>query len=549
MSIKIFDKDTKEYPLYILIVDQNKMNCYLNSVFYHFKKNTLIENNIYLMLDDYEKDNVYFFNNEKRYKTIHKKFQEGNKIIYIPLQEYSRYYINNKIKICGFICEALGIREMVYSYNKFTHNVLNFGIQGGVSSTTINAKINIEDQESLENKDSKSYCISECDNLFLSLDEFKNKLEEIHGGFFDKNILETDLELNQLLHSRMVGNMSNYNLTYETKFLEAKEVELIAGLNINAGINVKLISEQKLSVKVNMIFYKLDELINNANMKLNEKCLRLIVQKKDIELLSDFIEKYIEEYKSDNEIKTKNTKDDFFSIYYYMKIIDPILLKDYIKEVKCMNDLNQNGNFFTNLRGTLYSALITLDDEGLKKIQKIYTMILRKNRYIEIENNITCYNIRCVDRECSCSNFSKPLKSIFCYFIRVYNNENSNDILTYGYTNNPDLAKTLHYIAINLKHMTNYKMMANFITKQINKFKVENNLFNEYYKNKSMMLSNFIKSPKKDNKKINNDKFSNSIISEVSYNEFNKITKKIPQLTNNTQIQKKLPSFRYMSSS
>ena len=59
------------------------------------------------------------------------------------------------------------------------------------------------------------------------------------------------------------------------------------------------------------------------------------------------------------------------------------------------------------------------------------------------------------------------MKSIYCYIIRVYNNANP-EIITYGLKNNKNLAITIHYIIMNLKHFTSYDMFINFVTKSIN---------------------------------------------------------------------------------
>jgi hypothetical protein len=95
-------------------------------------------------------------------------------------------------------------------------------------------------------------------------------------------------------------------------------------------------------------------------------------------------------------------------------------------------------------------------------------MKLRKNKEIEDDNpNISCFDIRCRIEGCSCKTY-KSLKSIYCYIIRAYNHANPDKIITYGIHNKKLLSITIHYIIINLKHFTDYKMFITYITKIIN---------------------------------------------------------------------------------
>ena len=54
MSIPIFNDDIKEFPTYLLVVNQSKLDKFLNRFTYFLRRRMLIQNNIYLMLDNYD---------------------------------------------------------------------------------------------------------------------------------------------------------------------------------------------------------------------------------------------------------------------------------------------------------------------------------------------------------------------------------------------------------------------------------------------------------------------------------------------------------------
>ena len=80
-----------------------------------------------------------------------------------------------------------------------------------------------------------------------------------------------------------------------------------------------------------------------------------------------------------------------------------------------------------------------------------------------------CSNIRCDDPDCS--NVIKPIVTVFSYIIRMYNNNNPENILTYGLRNQPELTKVLRYISLNLRHLTTYEMLTDFVNKHINMYR------------------------------------------------------------------------------
>jgi len=70
MSIPIFNDDIKEYPTYLLVVNQSKLDKFLNRFTYFLRRRILIQNNIHLMLDNYD------YNSKKEGKQM--LFYENN---------------------------------------------------------------------------------------------------------------------------------------------------------------------------------------------------------------------------------------------------------------------------------------------------------------------------------------------------------------------------------------------------------------------------------------------------------------------------------------
>ena len=462
MSLNVLKETIKivDYPTYIIIVSDKKLIKIETSFSYYFKRKTLIHNNIFLMVDnfDHEKYNIIFNNNNKRYKTIYKKFIINDKYYYIPLVEYSKFYLNYKLKMCALIVETLGVKSIKYNYNEFTQTQLNIDTKVQVENIALGAKVIDETTESTNNIEDKGYEKGLCRYLFLSIENYEKKILSKYN-YLDKKEFQYDFDLRNLIHSRLIGNLFEYEIKYETTFIDNKELDLSLGLfsRQNIGINLKKMVNKKLSVSITIQFYKYEELINNDNLQLNDKCLQLIKKTKSDILLRNFVEKKIEKMCESN-----------FSVYYFIKIANPDYLSKLINNVNTMSDLkDKNGSFFTSLKSMLYSSLLTFDDEGLSKLQDIYIMKLRKNRDIEKRNDyITCFNIRCQMEECSCRIY-KSLKSIYCYIIRAYNHANPSNIITYGIYNNKNFSLIIHYIIMNLKHFTTYNMFIEFTTNKI----------------------------------------------------------------------------------
>jgi len=465
-KFKILDDTITEFPLYVMIVSEIKLEQIKYSFFYCFRRNLLADNNIYLMVDTYYNNNISFHNNCKLYKTIYKKFDMNDRAYYIPVQEYSKFFLSYKTKLCNIIAETLGVEKIKYNYNKFTEKILKIDGSAGYNGIGANLQAESKSEESIDSKNTLTYSRGECKFLFSNFNYYIENIGTITKNFCSMKEINSDFELKQLIHSRLVGNLRKYEIKYETTFLDSKELKLIVDFNINIGLKYKEIMKERLSIGLDITFYKTDELINNLNMTLENNCLRLIINKEpyDINMMKNFIEKYI-------DTNDTNNINNYYDTYYYFKILDSDLLDTYIREVKSMDDLSDNGSFFTNLRSTLFSSLVTFDDKGLNNIQKIYLLTKRHYRTIEIYPKSECYNMRCHNKNCNCKYYHGKIKIIFCFFIRLYNNFNPNNIITYGYRNNDELCKILHYVAMNLKHITSFEMLKDMITKKIKLYK------------------------------------------------------------------------------
>lgn len=503
-SLKRFNPDSLELPTYLIILNEHKLQKIMNAWVYKMKKNLLIQNDIYVMLDSYQhrtNERLLFYNNEKKYKTVYKKFNLNDKALYIPIEEYSKYYLQLKTKICTTILEYLGVKTITFKHNEFTHSILNIDAHTSINNVNISSKINKEEKDAYHNNDIKIYNKGHCKYLFKESYDFENKMKQINNYIVDEIDFNNDLELRNLIRSRLVGNLVEYDLKYEIDYMSRMEVDLSASFttNHNTGLNIKQYANKKLNVNLHITFYNYSELINNDNIELKEKCLQLLVNNDNNSLAYNY-EKYIMEHQKNNNPEIKDIDKEYIIDKYYkqnllnsfidkymiervphklieykmIKIADPLYMNSLIGNIKTMEDLSEDGNFLNSFTSLLYATLIPFNTEGLIRVQKIYTWIKRQNNEVETINNDpnVCYNIRCDDIECNST--IKYIKPIFCYIIRAYNHKNKDNVLTYDLENSQNFAKVLQYIAINLKHFTTYDIFVKFIIKYINKYRIKN---------------------------------------------------------------------------
>lgn len=507
-----------EFPTYLIIVSTKKMEKYLNSKFKWWKRHLLETDNIWLMDEKTTHPNVMFLNNDKKYETIYKRMRINDDNIYVPIEDYSKFYLDHKIKICTIIVEMLGVITLNYSYSEFTNELIAADSYGEYGFFKLDTKTRNEKINNVKNHDSKIYDKGECPYLFCKPDEFENRLKTLNKYFMDIEEYDNDFDLRNLVRSRLVGNLSEYTLKYEIEYMNSFEIGLTAKFYVNAGFNFKKMSNKKLNVLLNVKFYRCEDLINSENMRVDDNhCLQLIlkgpspinyyksiigktntekmiqdikdscqnitvnipaflddstqqssIRTVDNSLLSNFIDKYIEE-----KYKQKKDNDDiksYYAFYNFIKIAKPAKLDEYMKFVKNLDDLDEDGVFFLNLRSTAFASLLPFNDDGLARLQKIYLNIFRQ--YSNIENtqaHDVCYNLRCT--EANCNSPYRHLKRIFVYIIRAYNNASPDSVLTVNFENDSELCKTLHHLSMNIVIMPNYAIFQNLIKNEIDNYR------------------------------------------------------------------------------
>jgi hypothetical protein len=496
MITQLTDKtEFNKFPPYLMVVTPNKLNKYLYSPFKWWKRYLLESNGISLMDENLSLNNIMFHNNDKKYNTIYKKMKINDKIIYIPIEEYSKFYLDHKIKISTSIVEMLGVFSIDYHYSELATELFTVTSYAEYSNVKIDNNISSNTQNNIKNNDFKLYHKSNCPYLFLKPIEFEDKIKNNNAYFMDKDEYDNDFDIQNLVRSRLDANLTEYTLKYEIDFMNNFEIGLASKFYAGLGLDIKKNYHKKLNVSLNIHFFRKRDLINSENMRIdNNNCLQLIlvgpsppnyyesllqlvrIKKNDVQpseeynvekqllpinnstnyiLLFNFIEKYIEE-----KYKHKDDNDDYesyYSYYNFIKIAKQSLLETYMSEVRNLDDLDKNGIFFLKLRSTGFASLITFDDEGLDKLQKIYLNIFRQYSDIEKLNE---------------SN-SPHLKRIYIYIIRVFNNACPNSIIIFDKDIDQPLRKILFNIIINIVVIPNFNIFQQYVITEINKYKHE----------------------------------------------------------------------------
>lgn len=502
--IKILLQDTpqSELPTYLLVVTEKKLDKYQNSRFKCWKRYLLESNGIWLMNEtlDFNKENILFHNNDKKYDTVYKKMKINEKTLYIPIEEYSKFYLDHKIKISTSIVEMLGVFSIHYVYSELATELISTESSAEYSNITISNKVSSDKKNQIKNNDFKKYDKSDCPFLFYTPENFENEIKKSNDYFMDWDEYKTDFDLKNLVRSRLIGNLSEYTLKYEIDFMNNFEIALTSKLYIGFGLHFKKNYHKKLNVSLKINFFRTRDLINSDNMIINDnRCLQLILKgpsptnyydnlsKTTIQsehniqppispicnnnttqnniLLFNFIDKYIEE-----KYKQKHDTDDiksYYAFYNFIKIADIKLLHSYMNEVRNLDDLDENGIFFIKLRSTAFASLLSFDDEGLKKIQKIYLNIYRQLSHIKNNEDI-CYNFKCSHNNCQSP--CRYLKRIYIYIIRVYNHECPDKIITFENDIDEPLTKVLHNITNNIVILPNYNIFKELITKELSRY-------------------------------------------------------------------------------
>jgi hypothetical protein len=483
-----------QLPTYLMVVSFKKLDKYVNSPFKWWKRYQLETNGIWLMDETLNITNVMFHNNDKKYDTVYKKMKMNDVIKYIPIEDYSKFYLDHKIKISTSIVEMLGVFSIHYVYSDLATELITLESFVDYANIRIDNKISNDSKNQVRNNDFKLYHKSECPYLFLKTEIFEEKIKNTNQYFMDKDEYDNDFDIRHLVRSRLIANLSEYTLKYEIDFMNNFEIGLASNFYGTIGLNFKKNYHKKLNVSLNILFFRKRDLINSENMCIDDNnCLQLIlagpspsnyyqsllqlvrrnkndenveelnnqnaqlsINKVDYKnvLLFNFIEKYIEEkYKN---IDDNDDYDSYYSYYNFIKIAKQTLLESYMNEVRNLDDLDKNGIFFLKLRSTGFASLLTFDNDGFEKLQKIYLNILRQ--YADIQK---LYN----------SN-SSHLKRIYIYMIRVYNNARPDAIITFDIDIDEPVRKILFNITINIVVIPSFIIFETFVIKEINKYKI-----------------------------------------------------------------------------
>ena len=509
-------------PLYIIVVNAARLHRLRRprSLAMWLEQRKLNENEIYVMHKDFKDARIAFFNNEVRYNIIYKRMNINKTVLYIPMEEYAKWYIDHKIKVCTSICEMLGVLSLRYHYNEFINELRMADVKGGYSSIDASARLQVEKSKDVSDNVCKMYDKGECKYLFQEPETFEAEMKNINKYFMDNSEYESDFDLRNLVRSRLIGNMLDYTLKYEVNFLSEFEVQLAMKFYGSYGVHFKRQTNKKLNVQLSIKFYKLEDLITTDNMNINDnRCLQLILHgpsppsyyqrftelaqieamvnngkdndqisiniaplapapathTQDTKMIYNFIERYL-----DTKFKQQHDHDDiksYFAFYLFIKIADTNLLDSYIRNIRSLDDLDENGYFSLSLRTTVFASLLSFDDDGFYKLQRIYVNTLRQFNDVEVVNDPTlCYNLRCL--EATCNSPYRHLKRIFVYIMRTYNNSNPDNLLTVEMETDSTFSKLLHFISMNIIVIPQFFMFEAFVTEKLDAWRKQRRQLN-----------------------------------------------------------------------
>jgi len=236
----LYNTSQNELPTYLLVVTEKKLEKYQNSKFKCWKRYLLESNGIWLMKEtlNITKLNILFHNNDKKYDTVYKKMKINEKTMYIPIEEYSKFYLDHKIKISTSILEMLGVLSIHYIYSELATELITTESSAEYSNIKIANKVSNDTKNQIKNNDLKNYDKSDCPFLFYTPDKFEHEIKKSNEYFMDGDEYETDFDLKNLVRSRLVGNLSEYTLKYEIDFMSNFEISITSKLYIGLGLNL-----------------------------------------------------------------------------------------------------------------------------------------------------------------------------------------------------------------------------------------------------------------------------------------------------------------------
>ena len=440
-----------ESPEYIYLVEtDNDIDKIKNNTINYFFRNKLSSNKIEVVS---KQSTIYKIEGENFINKIYKKYLLKN-IVYVNLDDYIKFDNDIKINRLIYLCENLGVKELKITKKNHNSSFLNFSQKLTVNNIGEELKLNINDTKYDNNIIHKKYKIRHLDHIFLNYDEFiTNLLDDDTSYFFNKDTISD--ELLTLIYSRIENNLNNFNLTIKTNKLNQIDMKISAIFGSSFSTRVSKTTEIKMKHIFEIDFYELDKFINSNNLKITNKCFTAIIQSNNMNLLDNFLEKYIIE----------SLEEEHFR-YKLLKIIDINLFNSIIKNIKNYDNLCiRTGSFFENLGGLSLSNLISFDDDGLKTLQNVWTFTYKHKHLALIDH---CKNIRCSYYKCFC-NYNK---TICHYIVRVYNLNNEKLLTLDTNMENIDLYNSFIYIIYNINHMPTFDKFSKLVTEQLTQYTI-----------------------------------------------------------------------------
>ena len=212
--------------------------------------------------------NIIFNDNILIEKTIYKKFILNDKIYFIQLDSYDDQMFEFRKKSYFQICEALGVKKIVYNVRNSDSDENSFAIGVKVGSNNINPKYKNANSNSDDNCVSMSYNINFSQYISYTPTEFENEVRSPNSHFLINEFdFDNDHNLRCLIRSRLNGNLISSNLLYQTKKHSLKEfgldLQFFNGFNINYSNNKDVIY----TLDMQLEFYAIEELISSDNVK------------------------------------------------------------------------------------------------------------------------------------------------------------------------------------------------------------------------------------------------------------------------------------------
>jgi hypothetical protein len=453
-----------------------------HSPWYYRQRRFLRNHDIALMVNTTQHPKIRFFNQDVRFEVVYKRFTINEQHLFIPIEDYAKYYIDYKMRMAACVAEMLGVWLLRYRYNEAVQESTEAGLQAGYGNANVEANQTQTEHANRVHSDVKIYDKGVCDYLFVSPEEFEQQLKSINCYFIDSTTYDSDYDLRNLVRARLVGNLTDYALKYEIAYMSQFELKIAALMYGAFGATLKHQSRRKLCVTLDIQFYRMEDLITTDNMNIRDnRCLQLILRGPSppayyqsripnvtapvltpaagqSEMIYNFIERHLLERYSALD---RDDDNSYLAYYMFLKIADRALLASYIQGIKSLDDLSSDGFLAASLRSTVFAALLSFDDDGYYKLQQIYVNILRQSRGLE-SVRVKCFDLRCSSPDCNSP--LRYLKRVFCYIMRAFNNENKDTPLTVSLETNERFAKVMYYIAANIIVIPEYQTFAQYIS-------------------------------------------------------------------------------------